>query len=103
MNTNYKAIDDDTPIVAEPATVGYATQGRKALSISIPDSDIMLAHEMIQRMGWTLIETPQSLFTEKKKMVRKALKELRGCISLPANFDYKNEIHTALTDKHGRS
>ncbi len=97
--------DNGVAMVAEPAEASYGTHiGMRPLSISIPEKDLTLAQEMISRMGWMIIERPQmpASLPSHKTSVRKALNELRGCISLPKDFDYKESLYDALKEKYDR-
>lgn len=57
MVKKYKTENNDAAMVSEPAAVAYQAEPAMAsLSIRVPAKDVMLAQEVVQRMGWVVEE-----------------------------------------------
>ena len=68
------------------------------VSLNVPQSDVNFLNKLVEKMGWGMTQS-QTVASSPKDKVELA-KRLYGCSQLPENFDYKEELTTALTDKY---
>ena len=69
------------------------------VSISLPQSEFAILKKMAKALGWNLFveQDADSIdISQRNKMVEK----LYGCIQLPDDFDYKEELENALSKKY---
>ena len=69
------------------------------VSISLPQSEFAILKKMAKALGWNLFveQDADSIdISQRNKMVEK----LYGCIQLPDDFDYKEELENALSQKY---
>ena len=68
------------------------------VNLNVPQSDVNFLSKLVKKMGWgmTQSQTVPSSAMDKMELV----KRLYGCIQLPENFDYKEELTNALSDKY---
>lgn len=68
------------------------------INLNIPRSDVHFLSELVKKMGWgmTHAQPTSSYDIDKAKLAER----LYGCIQLPENFDYKEELVSALSDKY---
>lgn len=100
MTKKYEYNNIPSDMAAEPVvnTHGIVTN---VLSIGIPQKDMAIAREMINRMGWIVYTYPQTKSDKKQNdLLHNAIANLKGCISLPNNFDYKKDIAEYLEAKY---
>ncbi len=77
------------------------------LEISVPDNFTISLREIVKAMGGVIKTTKKEAkeTTQSESDVltkrRKALEGLKGCVSLPENFDYKEEYGKYLMEKYG--
>lgn len=72
------------------------------LEILVPDNLTISLSEIIKAMGG-VIKTSKKEKQEESEVLakrRKALANLKGCISLPEDFDYKEEYRNHLLEKY---
>lgn len=65
----------------------------------IPLSDIDFLREFVRKMGWDMTlrkETSEQVKSESTDIVDR----LYGCVKLPEEFDYKEELEKALKEKY---
>lgn len=68
------------------------------INLNIPRSDVHFLSELVKKMGWGMTQA-QSMSSYSNDRVKLA-ERLYGCIELPENFDYKEELASALSDKY---
>ena len=75
------------------------TQVQK-IELNVPVMDLELLKSLVKRMGWTIAtKSPVASVNPNKA---EALNRLRGCVSLPTNFDYRKEMEQELSAKYER-
>ena len=67
-------------------------------NLNIPRSDVHFLSELVKKMGWGMTQA-QSMSSYSNDRVKLA-ERLYGCIELPEDFDYKEELASALSDKY---
>ena len=60
------------------------------ISLNIPRSDVHFLSELVKKMGWGMTQA-QSMSSYSNDRVKLA-ERLYGCIELPEDFDYKEEL-----------
>lgn len=68
------------------------------VSLNVPQSDVNFLNKLVKKMGWDMTQ-PQAVKSSQKDKVELA-KRLYGCIQLPEDFDYKEELSISLADKY---
>jgi hypothetical protein len=68
------------------------------INLNIPRSDVHFLSELVKKMGWGMTQA-QSMSSYSNDRVKLA-ERLYGCIELPEDFDYKEELASALSDKY---
>lgn len=71
------------------------------VSINLPQSELEILKKMARALGWNLFVEQDREFTDESKRME-LVKKLYGCIQLPVDFDYKNELGKALTEKYNQ-
>lgn len=76
------------------------------LEISVPDNFTISLKEIVKAMGGVIkttkketkeIQNKSDVLTKR----RKALEGLKGCVTLPESFDYREEYGKYLLEKYG--
>ena len=70
------------------------------ISIEVPGSDMEFVKTIVSRMGWRLRHEPTKSSRNSSENKIKAIKELRNCVTLPPDFDYKKEVGDYLETKY---
>ena len=60
------------------------------INLNIPRSDVHFLSELVKKMGWGMTQA-QSISSYSNDRVKLA-ERLYGCIELPEDFDYKEEL-----------
>jgi hypothetical protein len=60
------------------------------INLNIPRSDVHFLSELVKKMGWGMTQA-QSMSSYSNDRVKLA-ERLYGCIELPEDFDYKEEL-----------
>ena len=60
------------------------------INLNIPRSDVHFLSELVKKMGWGMTQA-QSMSSYSNDRVKLA-ERLYGCIELPVDFDYKEEL-----------
>lgn len=69
------------------------------VSINLPQSELEILKKMARALGWNLfVEQEREIIDDSQRM--ELVKKLYGCIQLPVEFDYKNELDKAITEKY---
>lgn len=66
------------------------------VSLNVPQSDVNFLNKLVEKMGWGMTQSQVTVSSPKDKV--ELAKRLYGCIQLPEDFDYKEELTVALTD-----
>ena len=57
------------------------------IELNVPVMDLELLKSLVKRMGWTIATDSPVASVNRNKA--EALNRLRGCVSLPSDFDYR--------------
>jgi hypothetical protein len=71
-----------------------------SVHVTVPVSELQLLKDIAQKMGWMCHSDNNAEKISKNKKRMDALNRLKGCISLPADFDYKKEVSAAILEKY---
>ena len=63
--------------------------------MNIPSQDMKFLQELASKMGWDILGKTPAIKTNEK-----AVDKLYGSVSLPDNYDYKEDIEKILTKKY---
>ena len=69
------------------------------VNLNVPKSDVHFLSELVKKMGWNMRQPQQHVATSAKDKAKLA-QRLFGCIQLSEDFDYKEELSAALSDKY---
>ena len=61
------------------------------VSLNVPQSDVNFLNKLVEKMGWGMTQSQATASSPKEKV--ELAKRLYGCIQLPEDFDYKEELH----------
>ncbi len=70
------------------------------ISIDVPQSEMGFFKDFVKKMGWNMVVSSKTSRAHDKKDYENAMKRLSGCIHLPADYNYKDELEKALTEKY---
>ena len=70
------------------------------IELNVPVMDLELLKSLVKRMGWTIATNSSVASVNPNKA--EALNRIRGCVSLPADFDYRKEMEQELSAKYER-
>jgi hypothetical protein len=70
------------------------------VSIRVPLVDLPLLKTLANKMGWIISSEKVKGTPVRNPKKTEALKKLRGCISLPDDFDYKSELEASILSKY---
>ncbi len=67
--------------------------------LDIPQADLEFFKKLVKKMGWKMV------LSKKEKKIKEGvdddvLRKLYGCIELPVDFDYKEELQKAIEAKY---
>ena len=68
------------------------------VNLNIPQSDVHFLTELVKKMGWGMEQQQKKMLSTKERL--KLVQLLYGCIQLPEDFDYKEELTNVLADKY---
>ena len=68
------------------------------VNLNIPRSDIHFLSELVKKMGWGMVQSQSAVISAKDKV--KLAQRMYGCVQLPEDFDYKEELAAALSAKY---
>ena len=68
------------------------------VSLNIPQSDVHFLTELVKKMGWGMEQQQKKMLSTKERF--KLVQRLYGCIQVPEDFDYKEELTNVLADKY---
>lgn len=88
-------MEENNNIVSEP-TMAYGTS---QVLMTMPLADMEYASSVAKQRGWHIVVLPQKA----KRPIKETMKPsqtLCGLISLPKDFDYKEELSDALAERY---
>jgi len=68
------------------------------VSLNVPQSDVNFLNKLVEKMGWGMTQSQAKASSPTDKV--ELAKRLYGCIQLPEDFDYKEELTIALYEKY---
>ena len=68
------------------------------VNLNIPQSDVHFLTELVKKMGWGMEQQQKKMLSTKERL--KLVQLLYGCIQVPEDFDYKEELTNVLADKY---
>ena len=68
------------------------------VNLNIPRSDVHFLSELVKKMGWGMVQSQSAVISAKDKV--KLAQRMYGCVQLPEDFDYKEELAAALSAKY---
>ena len=68
------------------------------VNLNIPQSDVYFLTELVKKMGWGMEQPQKKMLSTKERL--KLVQRLYGCIQVPEDFDYKEELTNVLADKY---
>ena len=68
------------------------------VNLNIPQSDVHFLNELVKKMGWGMEQSQKKMLSTKERL--KLVQRLYGCIQVPEDFDYKEELTNVLADKY---
>ena len=68
------------------------------VNLNIPQSDVHFLTELVKKMGWGMEQQQKKMLSTKERL--KLVQRLYGCIQVPEDFDYKEELTNVLADKY---
>ena len=68
------------------------------VNLNIPQSDVHFLNELVKKMGWGMEQPQKKMLSTKERL--KLVQRLYGCIQVPEDFDYKEELTNVLADKY---
>ena len=68
------------------------------VNLNIPQSDVHFLTELVKKMGWGMEQQQKKMLSTKERL--KLVQLLYGCIQVPKDFDYKEELTNVLADKY---
>ena len=68
------------------------------VNLNIPQSDVHFLTELVKKMGWGMEQSQKKMLSTKERL--KLVQRLYGCIQVPEDFDYKEELTNVLADKY---
>jgi hypothetical protein len=68
------------------------------VNLNIPRSDVHFLSELVKKMGWGMAQSQPVAISAKDKV--KLAQRMYGCVQLPEDLDYKEELTAALSAKY---
>ena len=68
------------------------------VNLNIPRSDVHFLSELVKKMGWGMVQSQPVAISAEDKV--KLAQRMYGCVQLPEDFDYKEELAAALSAKY---
>ena len=68
------------------------------VNLNIPSSDVHFLSELVKKMGWGMAQSHPVTISAKDKV--KLAQRMYGCVQLPEELDYKEELTVALSAKY---
>lgn len=68
------------------------------VNLNIPRSDVHFLNELVKKMGWGMVQSQPVAISAEDKV--KLAQRMYGCVQLPEDFDYKEELAAALSAKY---
>ena len=68
------------------------------VNLNIPRSDVHFLSELVKKMGWGMVQSQSAVISAKDKV--QLAQRMYGCVQLPEDFDYKEELAAALSAKY---
>ena len=68
------------------------------VNLNIPRSDVHFLSELVRKMGWGMVQSQLVAISAKDKV--KLAQRMYGCVQLPEDFDYKEELASVLSAKY---
>lgn len=94
----YKEQDAAAQTVNEPAAAYNLDVMPQGIFVDIPQTDMAFFKELAKKMGWNILLSKPLLKNKTSK--RDIVERLYGSVSLPENFDYKQELQDAVIAKY---
>lgn len=94
----YKEQDATAQTVNEPVAAYNLDVVPQGIFVDIPQADMAFFKELAKKMGWHILSSKPLLKDNTSK--RDIVERLYGAISLPEDFDYKQELQSAVVAKY---